>query len=119
MFTIHLKYSSLNVRSSVSGNWFCVFETVYREHKKLDMCMVRCTVSTGHLDSVTMLMNKKIPIGKSIRSGRQAVFHWCVLFEENLFSDKPCNLTKLDQRYVKFVIVICFPTKHRTSYELA
>ena len=37
----------------------------------IDMGMVRCTVSTGHLDSVTMLMNKKIPIGKSIPADKQ------------------------------------------------
>jgi len=47
------------------------FETVYREHKKLDICMVRCTVSTGYLGSVTMLMNKKIPIEKSITADKQ------------------------------------------------
>ena len=33
--------------------------------------MVRCTVSTGHLGSVTMLMNTKIPIGKLIPADMQ------------------------------------------------
>ena len=35
------------------------------------MCMVRCTVSTGHLGSVTMLMNKKRPFTKSIPADKQ------------------------------------------------
>ena len=57
-------------------------------------------------------VNEQENTNRKIHPGRQAVFHWCVLFKENLFSDKPYNLTKVHQRHVKFVIAICLPTKH-------